>query len=656
MFKIEMNGQSLDLNPGQQITLEAESNLFTDTLKADGSELISLAITSRNLLALGHADVIEIEPQIETYSCLLTLGLNTYPATLRIQEVTATSINVYVLYNQAELSCLQLNCRDFNWSVNTAPFNDFQSQWDLVASNYWPDTPFYFPAILNTAFFDDETTSPANKREQYYSGIINRHELDNGVPVFTENFVDGVTGESKNINTAVPMIPLLEILKRGFETDNYRLVGSFVEHPAIRRLFLYNNKTINQAVSAFTDQVTATNTLGYVTTYNAQKLNFTSSTKQAVFNTTTDEYSIPATGTFAFSIQLGIGNITPSQPAVIQVYKQGVLLNEYAIAGGAINDGVYTVNFNLTFAAADVGNTLYFTIDGAFHPSGTSNLTNLVLDVERVYDKPLTNPAAITDLTDHAPDVLFSELLNNALKAFGLEMIINREQALVRLDFKRDKLSIKAPKNLTNATLNVTQEWLQKSAYSFKWGNSDSDELIDKSLIRQAVYDTNTGLIVESTEKKGLSAEAITTDFKLLEYATQTAAQATGFGQRALTIKQRGRADYHQDLTSAEGELLIGLYNYDYPFRLSSNVNSEIDLRLQANLFNVLQFHTPWLQWLQKSFRIFKVDVLPTHPQAQQLQTGDQVTVQNNTFLVQRITKTYTLNGLQKISLELRKV
>lgn len=653
MFEIILNNQRLDLLPGQEIVLESESSLFTDTLQADGSELINLAPTPRNLKALGHADVLEIDPQSSEYVCQVRLNGNTYTGVLRIAEVTASSINVYVLYNQAELTCLTKNCRDFNWGVNLGPFNTFQDQWEIVASNIWPDTPFYFPAIQNPVFFDDADTDPANKIEPEYKGVINRHDEINGSPKWTDNFIDGTTGLVNNVNIAVPMIPLLEVFKRAFNADGYQIIGSFVEHPAIKRAFLYNNKTINEPAYFATDRVTATNAPGYVTGYNSQKLNFITTTNNQVFNVVNDEYIVPSTGIFRFQITLGIGNINPGQPGVIQVFKQNSLLTEVAITGGAIANGLYELDFKLQFGLADVGQTLYFAIDGAFYPTGTSNITNLKLEVTRQYNKALTAPVAIANLTEHAPDVLFSELLNQTVKAFNLEVNVNKEERFVKLDFKKDKITIINPKNLNTAAGALTQEWPEVTDYVFKWGNKDGDEVVDKSVLRQGYLSKENGMQVNPLPREGVKADDLSTDLHLLQY--REVADGSFNGGSTLHIEERGRSTYH-NLTETEGALAIGLVNNVYPYRLGANANQDIDLIVQPNLFSILQFHTPWLQWLQKSYRIFKVELLPTHPQVQKLQAGDQITLQNNIFLVQRLTKTYTLNGLKKVVAELRKL
>jgi hypothetical protein len=653
MFSIILNGVALDVNPGQQITLESESNLFTDTLKADGSELISLAPTNRNLKALGHADVIEIEPQSQEYPCLITIGINTYPGKLRIQEVSTSGINCYVLYNMAALNCFSKNCRDFNWDANVI-FSDFIDQYALTASNYWPDTPFYFPIIENPAFYDDPDTDPVDKINPHFEGILNKHLVSGGSVVWVDNYVDGISGESINRNTAVPMLPILEVLKRGFLSDGYQIEGSFVKNETVRRLFFYNNQSLDQVVANATDNATAGNSIGYYISFNFEKLNFTTTNNPAVFSVANDEYTVPSTGNYRFQLNFTIGNVVGwVQLSKVYVKLNGTIVQTLTFSGAALVSGTYTFDFTLLFSGGNVGQKLHFEMH-ALGASGNAGISQIGLQVNRVYADPLYQPADITNLTPHAPDRLFSDVVNALAAAFQLNISVDVAKKIVRLDFKRDALAINQPTDLSGAALlPITQEWQESKDYAMQWANTFYEGIRVPEVLRQIIYRKTGQIDLYPMPLEGFDGQKIAPALSIMEQVNLTDPDLPN--SFSLYAKERGRS-LGYGLLEQEKDLSIGIYQPDGLWRLASLFGQSITLLISSNQYSISQFHKPWHNYVQKSTRLFKLDVNPLHPQAANLQAGQAIKLMHNTFFIQKLTRTYTATGLQKISLELRKV
>jgi hypothetical protein len=653
MFSILLNDVALDVNPGQHITLESESNLFTDTLKADGSELISLATTPRNLRALGHADVIEIEPQSEAYPCLLTLGLNTYPATLRIQEVSATGINAYVLYNMASLTCFGKNCRDFDWTVSTF-WNTFIDQYQLMASYIWPDTPFYFPLIINPIFFDDADTDPVDKLSPHFEGIINKHTVANGSLVWVDNYVDGQTGQSINRNTAVPMIPLCELLTRAFALDGYAIQGDFMAEEDIRKLFIYNNRSIDEQVSNPALSVFAENSLGYTTGFSFQKIDFATSNNSFYFSAAQDEYTVHTVGTFTFTLSLTIGQISGNiQLSKVHAVLNGTTLQSIGFSGGGLVSGTYDFAFTFGFVAGQLGQKLQFQL-GAFQGGGFAQISHIKLTVGPVYASPLYAPKVVTTLADHAPDMLFSEFFTHVVKAFQLHPTINIEQKIVHLNYSITATALRTVRNLDGAALlPVTQEWLTPKRYAFAWANSFYEGIHSKEVLRQSVFEPSGQVAMYPTKREGIDAVELGSAFSLLEM--QTLADSDLPTEFTCYAVERGRHS-PLELLEKEKEIRLGMYQPKGLYRYASLFGNTLSLILGSNQYSITGRQQPWLHFMQRSKRLFKVDINPLHPQAHSLNSGDAITLLHNVFIVQKLTRTYSAGGVQKISLELRKV
>jgi hypothetical protein len=647
MFNIILNGLALDLNPGQQITLEAESNLFTDTLKADGSELISLAPTPRNLKALGHADVIEIEPLSETYPCLLTIGLNTYPATLRIQEVTPTSINAYVLYNMAALSCFSKNCKEFDWSV---PTDTLPNQFHQGCTQLWPATPFYFPALLNPAFYDDVDTDPGNKINPNFEDVINQAEIVSGdyLPIF--NYIDG--SNYINRNTLVPMVPVLEIFTRALAHDGYTLQGTWPNTAVMARLFQYNNLSLDKFGDTL--EANAANLLGYSAAFAGDKLNFITTDNGTLFNLANDTYEITEQGNFAFQIKitLPLGQVLPGP--ILKLFEDGIEVDETFFSGADFVGGQYIFTFQRSYTAPQIGTVVDFRLAMQGTPQNV-NVSNLQLNARKLIGVSLIQFSPITNLSGHVPDVSFADYFNAWLTAFQLSPSVDVEKKIFYLNYRKAATQLTVVKNLEGAALQpILQEWQETKGYKLFWGKPDVEQITDLT-IKQGLYLNTTGTAtVQDALPEGNEGASIQPPFQLMQH---TLLNLPDYHPDALTlfIVERGQSQPFK-LTEPPKAMRIGLIATINSDVVATNTLPELNLLWRDNAQSIGGYVLPWLQFLQRSKRLFKLDVNPHHPLAHTLNPGEAVKLLHNTFLIQKLTRTYTATGLQKISLELRKV
>jgi hypothetical protein len=649
MFSITLSGQSLDLAPGQEIVLTRISSYFAKELEYDGSELISLALSPRNMLLLGFPTVLEVDLTQE-FAVLLHLNQNTHLATLRLQSVSDT-ISAYLLYNRKQLTCFEKNCRDFNWEVDHPGANSaakLLAQFKKGTEEFWPTTPFYFPTIQNLYFYDDpDADSPINP---FFEGLINQSTYGSTQFLPVQNFIDGITLDVTNRNTLVPMLPVLEILKRGFLSDGYRITGQLLLAPWAPKVFLYNSQSLDVVADATAaTSVVATQLLDQPIVFSGQKVLFQATSQPTVFNVSTAEYTITEEGTYTITVSLDIIQVTGSDFLLLQLRENNVTQATSPVGGADTATGTYTMQFSRTYTSGDLGKKITFHLFGS-GGGGQGTISNSRALFNQVITTPLIAFTHLESLSAHAPDIQFSKLFSAICAAFQLAHVIDHDQKVIHLNFKKNATAPTHTLSLEGAgLLPIRQNITEPEGYSFKWANDADDELLqDRAVLNTLLLEPNKLPTVVRSLPEGISVTDLSPDIELLERTVLSHANYPG---TPVTLQVRARgASLPLELDMPTDPLRLGLFLGNVSdLCLAAHEDDNINLSVRNNNFSITGLVMPWLDFLNTNTREFEFELLPSHPAIYQLTADSHIYVYNNVFLVKEIRHTTTASGALQV-------
>ena len=239
MLALKVNDTFLDID-GASINLEINSPLFSfEITPGDFSYPFNIPPTSKNLIALKHIDVLEIENEIElgTFSAELFLLGNPY---LQGELVVLSSNNKSIKVNFNGATSIFYKGIKNKLLTDFDPFNpktSFSPYASILASYQVCDFVCY--EVVNRKFWNDLPAyiGVENFRALYPSGLTQNvgnevsQEVNGGTYTFT-----------------VPMIYVFNYLEHVFNTFGYTLKGDLMSDPEIRTLTFLNNHSLNDEV------------------------------------------------------------------------------------------------------------------------------------------------------------------------------------------------------------------------------------------------------------------------------------------------------------------------------------------------------------------------------------------------------------------------
>jgi len=235
MLALKVNDTFLDID-GASINLEINSPLFSfEITPGDFSYPFNIPPTSKNLIALKHIDVLEIENEIElgTFSAELFLLGNPY---LQGELVVLSSNNksIKVNFNGATSIFYKGIKNKLLTDYNPNPTNNIPPDSSYQLSYTASDYTLY--EVINHEFKSDLPI---------YIGSRNyRAEYPNGTTAITSNDTS-TTPNGGTYSFTVPMVYVFNYLQFIIEEIGYTLEGVLMDDAEIRTLTFLNNHSLN---------------------------------------------------------------------------------------------------------------------------------------------------------------------------------------------------------------------------------------------------------------------------------------------------------------------------------------------------------------------------------------------------------------------------
>lgn len=251
MIRIDINDETLDLDPATTIRLEVQSPLFDfDTIQGTYTFPISIPLTATNKKIFGFVHRLESRNTLQkTYDCKLYLAGKLYMSGLFYTlSATASTISGNIASGPGEFANLIKGKKLADVMSGTIPYTGLGvSAEDSVSGTVDTFSHVFFPVENPDAYGVDTGTLNAD-----YGGIINSWDGS----TFREN---PFAGTADNEYTICPYIYVVYIIQQIFITHGYTVEGDFLEDAEIRTLTLYNNALMDRLVGDYNLYYTPSN-------------------------------------------------------------------------------------------------------------------------------------------------------------------------------------------------------------------------------------------------------------------------------------------------------------------------------------------------------------------------------------------------------------
>lgn len=350
--------------------------------KSDLTYDTAFATTDELREALGHTQDRQVPITKKKYAFHLELGTKSFSGEFYLTDYDEDAYTGYIYINQFSIDSYKKKLSEFSRPLT----GTLSQQWDDAVKKQWPDTPYYMPTIINNTFYDSADTLEEDKYRPDYLGIMN------GYQDFLFQNILSTQLTARNYYTACPQPCLLEILKVGFADDGLVLKGDFPNDPAARKLWIYNNKCLDEVKIKPDNLITkASNETDYIYSLKGTPafLNFTE-VDGLYFNTTTDKYTFKYAGKHKINLIVGYrGATSPIHDLKIRAYKTAIsntgFISSSYVKEGTPNDekfGELQLNFELDVHANDMDTEMWFTIiDPQVNGNSGSQYTNASMEI-----------------------------------------------------------------------------------------------------------------------------------------------------------------------------------------------------------------------------------------------------------------------------------
>lgn len=466
MADIVLNGESLELSASYRITQVQRSGHFSNDIRQDLTQPFTLPFkeSPRNRRILRNINLPQAILQSEKFSVFYEFGGTYYPAEMILRELKE-KLQVNIYFDKQALSVLSKNCDDLVLEDTTS----FQQLYSDSRIKVWPATLVYFPMIYAPGFFDDPDTDVGGRINPAWQSLLNQYNSSTFAPY--SNSI-GPDGNGANINSMLPQVALLQILKMGFEKDGYTLAGDFVSNDAAKRAFVFNNVCVDypNPVRPFDNCVaTRANVSQVLTTSIKFPFNQASST---AFNTTTHKYKCGA---------IGVVNV------------------EFTCTANLVQSSVWDIYYQSPGNLIRLGGRSYVDHTGKMKMTGFINITPALLNGE-IHMAVFSNVNGIIDVSDASmkftmdriPDALFGPLgnigqylpnmpfinfLKETMQGFNLRLEIDRLNKVINLNFRRRVLLKQAEQDLSPyVESDLELEYIERKRYLLKYTSYSSEE------------------------------------------------------------------------------------------------------------------------------------------------------------------------------------
>lgn len=350
--------------------------------KSDLTYDTAFAATDELRQVLGHSQDRQIPLTNKKFKFHLEMGGKTFNGEFHPTDNDDDTYTGYIYINEFNIDSYKKKLSEFSRPL-TGGLGD---QWNDAVLKQWPETPFYMPTIINKTFYDSADTLEEDKYRPDYLGIMNGYQ---DFPL--QNTYGGV-GSARNYYTACPQPCLLELLKVGFADAGFQLRGEFPNDPAARKMWVYNNKCLDEVKVKPANLITkAWNETdhNYSLKGTPALLNFTQ-VDGLFFSTGTDKYTFKYAGKHKINLIVGYrGATSPIHDLKIRAYKTAISNTgntsfSYVKEGTPSEDkfGELQLNFEMDVHAQDMNTDMWFTIiDPQVNNNSGSNYINAAIEI-----------------------------------------------------------------------------------------------------------------------------------------------------------------------------------------------------------------------------------------------------------------------------------
>lgn len=440
MASILFKGQALEMYRDESIRLEREGPWLQEQMQDELSLPFKLPWEgSANKRLLQHLNVPQAIVRRTRIPVLLTLEGRQRLGEMVLRGVRQElTVNIYIIASQLSVLDKELPELDI-----PQPLSLNQLYADGI-SKVWPEAKCYFPMIRNRTLYDDLDTDPPDRDNEHYEFWVNQYDTNTGT--YTENYIQN--GEKYNVNTLIPMVPLMEVLQTALAIDGYSLKGAWYESEVWRRAFLLNNRTLDveNTYAARMDQPAWGSLISP-----DQVLNVGFKHGQGTgADPSNDRYTVSHTqqmrATFLARIDEADVLNDPYASGFIEAWLlyDGVQYDKAFFGPGAGSQNI-ELSHDFSWAAADLGKHLTVQLNNPTQAPNAPNkvialsLSSVRLKVELVGIKAIEF-AAPSNLNQHLPTVRVAELFNRLQSDLNLALITDYDAKTIEL---RDRNSIR---------------------------------------------------------------------------------------------------------------------------------------------------------------------------------------------------------------------
>ncbi len=470
MADIVLNGESLELAASYRITQVQRSGHFSNDIRQDLTEPFTLPYkdSPRNKRILRNINLPQAILATEKFSVFYEFGGTYYPAEMVLREIK-DNLQVNIYFDKQALTVLSKNCDEVDWVNNSS----LQVLYANARSKVWPEVEMFFPMIGAPNFYDDEDTDPADKQNKDWEGVINRHQINTGSFSINSQYSGG---NGDNITSLAPQIALLEVLKRGFEIDDYTIQGDFTTNIAARRAFVFNNVVLDRGLFTIFDDVEATRSAASFSVFDASArphFPFNQATN-AAFNLATDEYLCGQEGELEINFTCNSVYVQNSFWHIRFIHPNGgestIMFRHFFNHYGPIQlYGTTTITPQL------LGSKIYIMV---ISPQGYN--TNVNVTDAHISFKMDRVPEAVFDPPGNCgrflPDMKFIDFVKEMMQGFNLRMDLDRKNKTVSFNFRSQVLNQQATQDLSPYLTKMEIDYEERKDYLVRYASFSSEE------------------------------------------------------------------------------------------------------------------------------------------------------------------------------------
>ena len=448
MIGIEINGKFLNLNSGSNIRFEKtfftlEPGLF----QGDYSFPFDLPADEHNLSILGMLTEVSNKNKVLSWTCFIYFfDIPWQRATLRILSNNRRTIKVNLVSGIKSLNTAGKSLKEINYGddiyLGKLPDEIAERATNMANEGTFDIHGFTFVPHINEGFYGDNNAD--------FKGVLNMVDPNNGLMYHN-------TTSTGNKYSLVPWLYLHFMLQKIFDAEGLKPIGTFWEHPEMRTLLVYNNRSLDSLneiggtkVSSQAYQSNTQNDFYYGPTWPFRVINDKfikgpagTYDEPSAYSNTNHEYEITEQGLYEFVFEGHAWRWLDFEMAIFvngSIYKASSYVDDKFTAQ---NIHVYQARFSYTASPADIGKKVKLGFVNYSLPPTTppgpdvtvcyidpnSTLTVTQSNVDR-----LNTFSRFIKLSNHVKDITVEQFLL-AIKKLGIEFNFDYKTKTVSIDF-----------------------------------------------------------------------------------------------------------------------------------------------------------------------------------------------------------------------------